>query len=76
MRMAAQKLDVAGMKSWIIQCSADNFEHAAYLSAVFSEVISVNDQAHRLQISSLTEMLKGQFEKLGAAVSKSQPCAV
>lgn len=74
--MAAQKLDVAGMKSWIVQCSADNFEHAAYLSAVFSEVISVNDKAHSLQISSLTDALKGQFEKLGAAVSKSQPCAV
>ena len=57
--MTAPKIDVSGMNSWVIQCSADNFEHAAYLSAVFSEVISVNDKAHRLQISSLTEMLKG-----------------
>ncbi|HYD17207.1 MAG TPA: hypothetical protein VEF76_01850 [Patescibacteria group bacterium] len=61
-------------KFWTVQCSAETFEHAAYLSAVFSEVISVNDQAHRLQIGSLPELLKGQFEKLGAAISKSQPC--
>ena len=63
-----------GMKSWLVQCSVDNFEHAAYLSAVFSEVLAVNEQALNLQVSSMNDRLRGQFERLGAAVSHHQPC--
>lgn len=64
----------AGMKSWLVQCSADNFEHAAYLSAVFSEVLSINEPAFRLHIGTLNDRLRGQFEKLGADVTHFQPC--
>lgn len=63
-----------GIKSWLVQCSADNFEHVAYLSAVFSEVLSVNEQGFSLRISSLTDALRGRIEKLGAAVTRFQPC--
>lgn len=71
--MTAPKPDT-GMKSWLVQCSADNFEHVAWLTAVFSDVISVNEQGHSLQISSLNDRLQGQIEKLGAAVTRFQPC--
>lgn len=54
--------------TYIIQCSADNFEQAAYLSAVFSDVLCVNEQNHRLQISQVTDLLRKQFEKLGASI--------
>lgn len=64
----------SGIKSWLVQCSADNFEHAAYLSAVFSEVLAVNEQGHSLYISKLPDRLRGQYEKLGAAITSFQPC--
>jgi hypothetical protein len=63
-----------GMKSWLVQCSPDNFEHVAWLSAVFSEVLFVNEQGHSLLIFPLNDHLKGQIERLGAAVTRIQPC--
>lgn len=60
-----------GKTTYIIQCSADNFEQAAYLSAVFSDVIFVNEQNHRLQISQVTDVLRKQFEKLGATIKEA-----
>ncbi|MBI1216208.1 MAG: hypothetical protein GC185_10385 [Alphaproteobacteria bacterium] len=60
-----------GEKGYIIQCSADNFEQAAYLSAVFSDVICVNEQSHRLRISTVTDLLRKQFEKLGASIREA-----
>lgn len=64
----------SGIKSWLVQCSADNFEHAAYLSAVFSEVLAVNEPAHSLHVSTMTDPLRVQLSKLGANVSHCQPC--
>lgn len=61
-------------KPYIVQCSQDNFEQAAWLSAVFSEVLSVNEQNRRLEIFPLSDLLRGQLEKLGASVTKFQPC--
>lgn len=56
------------MQSFIVQCSADVFDHAAWLSAVHSEIISIDEEEHRLNIYPMSEMLRGQFEKLGAVV--------
>jgi hypothetical protein len=69
--MAAPEQQFPKKNSFVIQCSPENFEHAAWLSAVYSEVLSVNEQTHSLRISPLPDMLKGQFEKLGASVSTS-----
>jgi hypothetical protein len=69
--MASREHEIPKTKSYVVQCSADNFEHAAWLSAVYSEVLSVNEQAHRLHIFPVTDLLMGQFEKMGASVSKS-----
>jgi hypothetical protein len=55
-------------KSYIVQCPAETFDHAAWLSAVHSEVLSINEENHSLLIFPMTEMLLGQFEKLGAFV--------
>jgi hypothetical protein len=57
--------------SFIVQCSADTFDHAAWLAAIFSEVLAINEENHRLRIFPLTDMLRGQFEKLGAIVTSS-----
>jgi hypothetical protein len=72
-RMACMASERQGKEetTYIIQCSADNFEQAAYLSAVFSDVISVNDQSYRLQISKVTDSLRKQFEKLGASIKEA-----
>jgi len=59
--------------TYIIECSADNFEQAAYLSAVFSDVICVNEQAHRLRIGTVTDLLRRQFDKLGATIRERLP---
>jgi hypothetical protein len=72
--MTAPKAET-GMKSWLVQCTADSFEHAAYLAAVFSEVLSVNEQGFSLQIASLSDRLKGQLDKIGVNVSSQQCCA-
>jgi hypothetical protein len=73
MSMAASELEALRSKSYIVQCSPLNFDHAAWLSAVYSEVISVNEENHRLRIFPMTDMLRSQFERLGASVTKSQP---
>ena len=54
--------------SFFVQCSPVTFDHAAWLSAVHSEVISVDDDAHSLTISPMTDLLRGQFDKLGVDV--------
>ncbi len=55
-------------KSYIVQCPPDTFDHAAWLSAVHSEVLSVNEDTHSLLIFPMSELLRGQFEKIGAFV--------
>ncbi|TAL35914.1 MAG: hypothetical protein EPN97_06835 [Alphaproteobacteria bacterium] len=72
--MALSEQEALRAKSYIVQASKDTFDHVAWLSAVYSEVISVNEEAHRLRIFPLTDILKGQFEKLGASVMRSASC--
>lgn len=74
--MAVSEQEALRAKSFIVQCSPATFDHAAWLSAVYSEVISVNEERHRLRIFPLSELLKGQFEKLGASVAAAVPCQV
>jgi hypothetical protein len=66
--MAAPEQPELPKPSFLVQCSADTFDHAAWLSAVHSQVISVNEDEHRLSIYPMTELLRGQFERLGAVV--------
>lgn len=66
--MAAPEHPGLHKQSFIVQCSADTFDHAAWLSAVHSRVLSVNEAEHRLSIFPMTELLRGQFERLGAVV--------
>lgn len=72
--MALSEQEALRAKSYIVQATPDTFDHAAWLSAVYSEVICVNEEAHRLRIFPLTELLKGQFEKLGASVIRPVAC--
>ncbi|MDE1153651.1 MAG: hypothetical protein PW788_14040 [Micavibrio sp.] len=58
---------IAG-KAYIVQCAPETFEHATYLSAIFSEVLSFSEQNHRLRLSAMGDVLRSQFEKLGANV--------
>jgi hypothetical protein len=58
-----------GTQSYIVQCSPDKFEHASWLSAVFSEVLSVNEDSCRLHIAPLSDLLRGQLDKLGARIT-------
>jgi hypothetical protein len=80
--MAAPQQEAQKAGSFIVQCSADTFEHATWLSAVFSEVLAVNEQAHRLQITQISDTLRRQFDKLGAQVREAvepfrkQPCQI
>ena len=67
--MKASEQEVLRAKSYIVQASPDTFDHAAWLSAIHSEVISVNEETQRLRIFPITDCLRRQFEKLGASVS-------
>lgn len=62
--------EVSTGKTFIVRCSPEKFEHAAWLSAIHSEVLSVNEKDYSLHIFPLPEMLKGQLDKLGASVSR------
>ena len=69
--MAATEQEVLRAKSYIVQASPDTFDHAAWLSAIHSEVICVNEDAQRLRIFPITDLLRRQFEKLGASITHS-----
>lgn len=69
--MVTSEQDVLRSKSYIVQASPGTFDHAAWLSAIYSEVICVNEENQRLRIFPLTDLLRGQFEKLGAMVTLS-----
>jgi hypothetical protein len=80
--MAAPQQEAQKAPSFIVQCSAENFEHASWLSAVFAEVLSVNEQAHRLHIAQISDALRRQLDRLGATVREAvepllkQPCQI
>lgn len=67
--MAASEQDILRAKSYVVQASPDTFDHAAWLSAIHSEVICVNEESQRLRIFPITDMLRRQFERLGASVT-------
>ncbi len=67
--MAASEQESLQSEFYIVECPADTFDHAAWLSAVHSEVICVSDENHRLRINPVSDMLRGEFRKLGASVT-------
>lgn len=67
--MAASDRGPFAARSFLIQCSSRTFDHAAWLSAVHSEILCVNEEGHSLRIFPMTELLRTQFEKLGASVA-------
>lgn len=73
--MAASQREPNSDKSYIVQCSAETFEHATYLSAVHSDVLSFNEQKHSLRLRRVSPLLRTQFEKLGAEVMPYAGCA-
>jgi hypothetical protein len=66
--MAAPEQPGLQTQSYLVQCAPDTFDHAIWLSAVHSEVLFVSEEQCRLCIFPMTELLRGQFEKLGAVV--------
>ena len=67
--MKASEQEILRAKSYIVQASPDTFDHAAWLSAIHSEVICVNEESQRLRIFPMCDLLRRQFEKLGASVT-------
>lgn len=67
--MAASEQDSLQAESYVIECSPQTFDHAAWLSAIHSEVLSVSEEDSRLSISPVSDLLRGEFEKLGASVT-------
>ena len=69
--MKASEQETLRAKSYIVQASPDTFDHAAWLSAIHSEVLCVNEENQRLRIFPISDLLRRQFEKLGASVTHS-----
>ena len=67
--MAPSEQEDLQADSYIVEASADTFDHAAWLSAVYSEVICVSDEDHSLRISPVSDLLRGELKKLGASVT-------